>query len=108
MLGLGLTLNPVVLRDATHAQQVMTCCGMFEALCRHTVCTGAALAIYAAQASLQNVGHLAIGVNAQRAKIFRIGQIGVREPEHGQSRGFQATGRAFKVLKRFCYKLHSH
>ena len=81
---------------------------MFEALCRHTVCTGAALAIYAAQASLQNAGDLAIGVNAQRAKIFQIGQTSVRGPEHGQSRGFQATGRAYKVLKHFCYKLHSH
>ena len=45
----------------------MNCCGIFEALCRHTVCTGAALAIYAAQSSLQNVGQL---VNAQRAKVF--------------------------------------
>ena len=86
----------------------MTCCGIFEALCRHTVCTGAALAIYAAQTSLQNVGHLASGVNAQRAKIFRIGQIDVRGPEYGQSRGSQVTGWAYKVLKRFCYKSHSH
>ena len=78
---------------------------MFEALCRHT---GAALAIYAAQTSLQNIGHLAIGVNAQRAKIFRTGQIGFRGPEHGQSRGSQATGGAYKVWKHFCYNLHSH
>ena len=71
----------------------MTCCGIFEALCRHTVCTGAALAIYAAQTSLQSVGHLAIasGVNAQRAKIFRIGQIGVRGAKNEQSRDSQVT-----------------
>ena len=94
--------------NATHAQQVMNRCGIFEAFCRHTVCTGAALAIYAAQTTLQNVGHLASGVHAQRAKIIRIGQIGVRAPENKQSRISQVTIWACKELKRFRCTVHSH